>query len=131
MEKIKILIAEDDRLAQAFYNKGLSNDRFDKKFVGNGEEAVMAYRAWKPDVIVLDIQMPVKGGYAALDDIRVMEKSVKKKTPIIMASAMSKKDDMLNCAKLGIEGYILKPFKAEEITDSIMGYYNKFLSSQG
>ncbi|MBI3813949.1 MAG: response regulator [Nitrospinae bacterium] len=124
--RLKILIADDDKGIQALYNKGLPDDWFEKHIVGNGSDAIELYKSWRPDIIVLDIMMPVMSGYEALKKIREMEKYSKDKSPaIIMATAMSSKNDILDCAKLGIQGYIIKPFKHTEIGGQILSYYRK------
>jgi CheY-like chemotaxis protein len=123
--KLKILIADDDKSIQALYNKGLSDDWYEKRIVGNGNDAVEIYKSWRPDIIVLDIMMPIMSGYEVLKKIREIEKYGKdKSTAIIMSTAMSSKNDILDCAKLGIQGYIVKPFKHTEISSKILSYYH-------
>lgn len=124
--KLKILITDDDKSIQALYYKGLPEDFFEKRIVGNGSDAIELYKSWKPDIVILDIMMPVMSGYEALKKIREMEKYSKDKSSvIIMATAMSSKNDILDCAKLGIQGYIIKPFKHTEISNRILSYYQK------
>jgi DNA-binding response OmpR family regulator len=121
MSKIKLLIAEDDESTLALYDKGLSKDMFEKRFAMNGQDALDIYHAWKPDIVVLDIVMPVMTGYSVLQEIR--ENAGDNKTTIIMASSMSTKDDMRDCSKLGIQGYITKPFKFKEIGNIIINCF--------
>ncbi len=130
MDRLKVLIAEDNKTCQAFYKEGLPDDSFDKKFADNGEEAVEIYESWEPDVIALDLEMPVKSGYAALKEIRKMEKGLERSTAIIIVSSISSREDIRDCAKLGIQGYVIKPFKTEEIAGIISEYYQKFRSSK-
>jgi len=118
MNKIKLLIAEDDESAGVLYDKGLNNDMFEKQYAMNEEEALNIYYSWQPDVIVLDIMMPVMTGYSVLQEIR--ENAGDKKTTIIMSSSMSTKDDMRDCSKLGIQEYITRPFKYKEIGNAII-----------
>lgn len=73
MDKLKILIAEDDVVTQMFYKKGLKEDVFLKAIVDNGEEALRVYSNWKPEILLLDIKMPVKSGYEVLKEIRRRE----------------------------------------------------------
>ena len=118
MSKIKILIAEDDESIRDLYDMGLSKDMFEKRFATNGQDALDIYKSWKPEIIVLDIVMPVMTGYSVLQEIR--ETAGDNKTTIIMSSSMSTKDDMRDCSKLGIQGYITKPFKFKEIGNIII-----------
>ncbi len=129
MDKLKIIIAEDDGVTQMFYDEGLSDDTFDKRIVGDGQEAVSEYESWNPDIVVLDMMMPIKNGQEALIEIRKMEKDCNRRTMVVMTTAISTKEDIHQCAKIGIEGYISKPFEISEISDLILKCYEKFQSS--
>ncbi len=129
MDKLKIIVAEDDGVTQMFYDEGLSDDVFDKRIVENGQEAVSEYESMNPDIVVLDMMMPIKNGQEALKEIRKIEKDCNRRTIVIMATAISTKEDLLECAKIGIDGYINKPFEISEISDLILKIYEKFQSS--
>jgi CheY-like chemotaxis protein len=116
--KIKLLLVDDDKSILDLYEKCLSSDVFEKRTVDNGKAALEAFHTWHPDVIVLDIMMPVMTGFAVLDAIRTAEKD--KTTTIIMATSMSDSQNVRDCAKFGIQGYIVKPFKPKEIANKIM-----------
>ena len=122
-DKIKILIVEDDHTTRLLYDKGLFNQVFDKKMAVSGKEALLVYDEWHPDVILLDIYLPEMTGYQVLKEIRTTIKD--KKTTIVMATSLSDKEDVLSCMKLGVEGYIIKPFSCSEIGANILGYYAK------
>ena len=130
MDKLKILIAEDSKLARELYKMSLSDETYEKQFAENGEEVLEMHKLFKPDIMILDLMMPVKSGYAALKDIRGSEKSLEKKTAIIIVTGMKDKEDIIDCAKLGIQGYIIKPINREKLGNTILDYYNKFLESQ-
>lgn len=130
MDKIKTLIAEDNKLTQEQYNDGLPDDSYEKRFANNGNEALEIYKSWNPDLIVLDLMMPVKSGYATLKEIRKIDKKLNKMTAVIVVSVLSGKEDIIDCAKLDIQGYIIKPFKISKINNVISIYYQKFKSSQ-
>lgn len=127
MDKLKLLIAEDEKITQLIYQKGFGSepfkDIFDLTIVGNGEDAFNTYQRRKPDIVVLDIMMPVMSGYNVLKKIRtqVMDMS----TVIIMASNLKGKDDVQDCLRLGIDGYIVKPFGVKEIGGQVYEYYKK------
>jgi CheY-like chemotaxis protein len=123
MEKLKVLVADDNKSALAFYQMGLKEEEFDRKFVNNGKEAVDAYMEWTPDVVVLDIMMPVMSGYQALKAIREMEKKSGRNTVIVVSTALADKSDIVDCVKVGIQGYMLKPFRYEELAGKIRGYH--------
>lgn len=109
----KILIAEDDRIAQALYKKGLPQKICTVKIVDNGEEAISQFIEWQPDIVLLDYSMPLVNGYQALKTIRGSKSG--KTTTIIMVTSMSDRENIVACAQVGIQGYIVKPFRTDEI----------------
>ena len=122
---IKILIAEDNKSVQALYNVGLPDGQFQKKFVENGQDAVSEYEAWKPEIVILDLIMPLMSGYAALKAIREKESENGRDTTIIISTGSAEKNDIMDCAKLGMAGYILKPFKHRELPEKIESFHAK------
>ena len=123
MEKLKVLVVEDNKVAQKLYDHGLVSAVFDKRFVDNGKDALEVYSSWQPDIIMLDYIMPVMDGYSVLKEIR--ENIGDNSTIIIMVTFMYPEEGLRDCFKLGIQGYIVKPFKFREITDVILNYYKK------
>ncbi|MBN2123513.1 MAG: response regulator [Deltaproteobacteria bacterium] len=123
MAKLTILIAEDDKRMQMVYDTGLPSAVFEKHFAENGKEALEIYNSLHPDIIVLDILMPVMSGYDALRKIR--EELEDTSTAIIMATSKAGEEDVMACIRHGIQGYVLKPFKWTEIADRILKYYGK------
>lgn len=122
-EKTKILIAEDEIVAQQLFKIGFRDPCFEIKIVPDGEEAMIVYNAWKPDIILLDILMPLKNGYQTLREIRsVLHDNA---TSVIMVSSVSEKEDILACAKLGIQGYVLKPINSKKIADTVLKYHRQ------
>lgn len=120
-ERIKILIAEDDHTTRLLYDRGFFGQIFDKRMVISGKEAIQVYGEWRPDMIVLDIYLPEMTGFQVLKEIRATVGD--RDTTIVMATALSGREDILSCMKLGIEGYIVKPFSCGEIAAKVLGYY--------
>ena len=121
MPKLKLLIAEDDKVTRRIYQKGLPETIFETRMVADGSETLKTYKEWNPDVILLDIMMPVLNGFQVLQKIRTNFKD--KATTIIMATSMSEKSSIVECVKLGIQGYVIKPFPREEIASTIVKYH--------
>jgi CheY-like chemotaxis protein len=123
MSEIKILLVDDDKDIHDLYDEGLANTLFSKKFAVNGEEALKIYDVWHPDVIVLDLLMPLMAGYAVLREIRHTRRD--KSTIVIMATASTDSQDVRDCVELGIQGYIIKPFRLKEIGTTILRYIHQ------
>src|SRR5512135_3755765 len=115
MEKLKVFIADDDLNFHRLYAFALKGDRYEVRLVENGESALALYDSWGPDIILLDMIMPVMTGYNALKAIRERERETGKHTTVIMVTAMTDRDGVKECAPLGIEGYIVKPFDFREL----------------
>jgi len=120
---LKLLVAEDSEPFRMLYELNLDRGRFDIVFAANGQEAVSLFQSFKPDIILLDLVMPVMSGAAALKEIRAQEDGGARKTVIIMVTAMQPDDDMLESVKSAADGYLLKPFKRNEINAVILKYF--------
>ncbi len=122
-ERLKMLIVEDSLLAQSIYDEVLEGSIFEKRFADNGEEALDIYYSWKPEIILLDILLPEVSGYEVLKKIRSQHMDFT--TAIIMTTGLSRKDDVLDCVKLGIQGYIVKPPDYGQFTKRVLEYFGK------
>ncbi len=123
MSKLKILIIEDSLVFQEFIKEILIDDIFEKRFSGDGKDGLEVYRLWKPDIILLDMVLPVMSGYSVLQEIRQSFKD--QSTTVIIQTTLSDKDDVMECVKLGVQGYIIKPPNPDETADKILKYYEK------
>ena len=117
MPKLKLLVAEDSKSMQIFYQKELPDSLFEKQIVPDGEKALEAYDAMKPDIILLDINMPILNGYQTLKAIRQEKEDTS--TTVIMVTSSSEKEEVVACAKLGIQGYVVKPFQVKDLMEAI------------
>jgi two-component system, cell cycle response regulator len=79
----------------------------------NGEEGLALATKEKPDLIILDCNMPVMDGVAMLRKLR--EHAELKRTPVIMLSAESGLENLAIVARLGVRDYVTKPFREEEL----------------
>jgi signal transduction histidine kinase/DNA-binding response OmpR family regulator/HPt (histidine-containing phosphotransfer) domain-containing protein len=116
-QRRSILVAEDVPINQLLIETILARYGHTVTLVGNGEEAVQAWRK-NPgsfDVIFMDIQMPVMDGFQATRMIRELETAQGGSIPIIAMTAYAMKEDMEKCRAAGMDDYISKPFKAEDI----------------
>ena len=81
----------------------------------DGEIAVSTYSAEKPDLVIMDITMPNKTGIEALKEIKAMDPGAK----VVMCSAMGQEAMVVEAIKLGALDFIVKPFKAERILQTV------------
>ena len=116
--KLKVLIVEDDESLLNLYDAAVSSDLFEKRLVADGRSAMESYKSWHPDIIVLDIFLPDMSGRSILEEIR--NDAADMETTIIVSTSTDEKKDMDACRKLGIQGYIVKPFSYKEINEKIL-----------
>lgn len=108
---LKVLIAEDVGM-NMFLIKSLLVEMIPGIEVieaTNGQEAVDAHRRILPDLILMDVQMPILDGLEATEAIRIWEKNTGKHTPIIALTAGALKEEMEACYSRGMDGFITKP----------------------
>lgn len=102
----KILVAEDDKFLSNAYRVKLTKAGFDVKVAGDGAEALNILQTFIPDLILLDLVMPVKDGFATLEVIKADEKL--KMIPVIVASNLGQKEDCDRALKLGAKDFVVK-----------------------
>ncbi|MFT5791674.1 MAG: PAS domain S-box-containing protein [Saprospiraceae bacterium] len=121
----KVLIVEDNKinmlLAKTLVKKIISNCTIYQAMDGN--EAVEHYKKEKPDVILMDIQMPNKNGYEATHEIRQLAGGAS--TPIIAVTAGIMSDDREKCLKAGLDDYLSKPIIESDLEQILMKWLNK------
>ena len=119
--KIRLLLAEDDeKLLEEEKRYFLSQAGFDLVgAVTNGSDAIKTYNDLKPDVMVLDLVMPVKDGISALEEIK------KGDGKIIAVSNVDNESYASTALNLGADYFLLKPFSLDELSRKITSIYNK------
>ena len=110
IDKLRVLIAEDNRTNQIVIKSMLKKEQMTLKFANNGKLAVEAFEGEKPDLILMDISMPEMDGLSATRAIRNLEGSVKKEhCPIIALTANAMAGDRETCLDAGMDDYLAKP----------------------
>lgn len=108
--QIKILMAEDEPDVLAVMGRSIARHGYDVITASNGEEAWEKIKSESPDVILLDINMPMKNGFEVLKLVR--ENPVQDKwQPVIIISARSELNDIQKSYNLEADHYITKPVK--------------------
>lgn len=106
----KILVIDDDRNILQIIELYLRKAGFEVSTCADGNTAFDVYREKKPDLVVLDVMLPGRDGWAILHDIRANGD-----TPVIMLTAKGDTGDRVQGLDLGADDYIAKPFDAKEL----------------
>ena len=104
--KKKIVVAEDDQFLSNAYRVKLTKEGFEVKMVGDGQELMNLLKTYRPDIIILDLLMPVKDGFEAIKEIKASP--ALKNIPVIIASNLGQKNDIDQGKALGASDYIIK-----------------------
>ncbi len=110
MTKQKILIVDDDTNISELISLYLTKECFETQCVENGEDALVAFSTFRPDLILLDLMLPGMDGYQVCREIRKTSQ-----TPIIMLSAKGEVFDKVLGLELGADDYVIKPFDSKEL----------------
>lgn len=102
----KILIAEDDKFLIAAYKAKFAKAGFDLKIVTDGKEALDALKSYTPDVMLVDLIMPNKDGFAVLEEMG--KNPAYAAIPVIVASNLGQKEDVQKAKALGARDFIVK-----------------------
>ena len=105
-----ILVVEDDRNISDLIRMYLEKEGFEVRSAYDGGKAVEEYDKQAPDMVLLDIMLPVMDGWAVCAHIRE-----KGKTPIIMLTAKSDVGDRITGLEMGADDYLVKPFEMKEL----------------
>jgi two-component system chemotaxis response regulator CheY len=112
----KILIVDDAAFMRMMVKDNLKKAGYsDFMEAGDGEDAVNKYNENKPDLVLLDITMPIKDGIQTLQTIKQINPQAK----VIMCSAMGQEGMVVEAIKLGALDFIVKPFKPERLIQTV------------
>lgn len=111
MKKTRVLVVDDELSIVKFLKANLEANGFDVITSMNGEEGLKTFEKELPDLVILDIMMPVMDGFELCRRVREWSQ-----VPIIMLSARGDERDKVKCLDLGADDYVTKPFSANELT---------------
>ena len=106
----KVLIVEDDSNIAELLHLYLEKEGFETKVAKDGGKGVEYFRSFQPNLVLLDIMLPIMDGWTVLKKIR--EESA---TPVIMLTAKGETEDKVTGLESGADDYIVKPFEMKEV----------------
>jgi CheY-like chemotaxis protein len=122
-QNISILLVEDNRVNQMVTQKILTKNGYQVDIANNGIEAIQALETNRYDLVLMDILMPKMGGYEATRQIRSKDASViDPALPIIALTASALREDEDKCLSAGMNDYIAKPVKPQELIDKVKNW---------
>jgi PAS domain S-box-containing protein len=116
---LHILLAEDNPVNQRLAQRLLENEGHKVQVAANGREALEVLEQHPFDLALFDIQMPVLDGLELTAAIRVQERGTARHLPIVALTAHAMKGDRERCLDAGMDEYVAKPIKKQELFDVI------------
>jgi CheY-like chemotaxis protein len=114
-EKLRVLLADDDRGTTALLQAAIESDRMTCQCAGSGLEALEIARKWLPDVAVLDVKMPGLDGYQVLASLRREPRRI----PVLLLTGCDQESEIMKGFRLGAADYVVKPFDPMEVRERI------------
>ena len=125
VNKQKILIVDDDENIAELISLYLTKEGFDTMMVHDGEEALVAFDTYQPNLMLLDLMLPGIDGYQVCREIRA-----RSNTPIIMLSAKGEVFDKVLGLEMGADDYIMKPFDSKEMVARVKAVLRRYQPGQ-
>ena len=107
---VTVLVVEDDRNIAELLQMYLEKEGYAVSTAHDGGQGLAKFRSIKPDLVLLDVMMPVMDGWGVCKAIRA-----ESQTPVIMLTAKGETDDKVTGLKTGADDYITKPFEMKEV----------------
>ena len=111
----KILVADDAMFMRNRTSKLPTANGYEVVQASNGEEAVKRYFEEKPDVVLMDITMPVLDGIEALKQMKAGDPDAR----VVMVTAMGQKSMVLEAIKAGAKDFVIKPFDPDRLLEAV------------
>ncbi len=118
--KLHVLLVEDNKMNQRYCSILLSEFGYTCTIANSGIEAIQKLKEEKFDLIIMDLQMPEMDGYETSIILRV---ELKIETPIIALTANALPEEKLKCLKCGMNDYLAKPFKPNQLNKKIIALF--------
>jgi len=117
----KILLVDDAAFMRMRCAKLLKEHGYEVEEAENGQEALQKYQAVRPDLVLMDITMPVMDGITATRELRALDPNAK----VVMVTALGQQAMVIEAIKAGAKDFVVKPFQP----DKILGTVRKMVGS--
>ncbi len=118
--QLRILLAEDNVVNQTLALRLLGKLGHQADVANNGQEALELHARNRYDLVLMDVQMPIMGGFDATARIREREAAGAARTPIVAMTAHAMKGDRERCLEAGMDGYLSKPVHAPDLVEVLI-----------
>jgi two-component system phosphate regulon response regulator PhoB len=127
--KKKLLIIEDDRSLASVVEYNFANSGYEVFCAHDGLDGINQARSRRPDIILLDLMIPVVDGIEVCRQLRA--ESATRETPIVMVTAKSEEVDQLIGFSVGADDYVIKPFSVRVLLEKVKTLLRRHTRAQG
>jgi DNA-binding response OmpR family regulator len=113
----RVLLAEDDRSVRDALVMALELEGYEVRATNDGEQALVAFDPFQPDVVILDVMMPGMGGLDATRALRLDPGLAR--VPVILLTARAQESDIEQGFGAGADDYVVKPFSPRELASRV------------
>jgi signal transduction histidine kinase/CheY-like chemotaxis protein len=128
-QSLQILVAEDNRINQLLAVRLLEKRGHHVVVAGNGRLALSALEKQRFDLVLMDVQMPEMGGLEATQQLRAQEKETGRRQTVVAMTAMAMKGDRERCLAAGLDGYLSKPIRPQQLDEVLESYFPQTASA--
>jgi CheY-like chemotaxis protein len=112
-----VLVVDDDAVIRQLITVNLELEGFEVETAEDGQDCLDKVKAYKPDVITLDIMMPKMDGWDAAAALRADDET--SSIPVILLSARAQQADLSRGDTIGVDAYLTKPFDPDELIKTV------------
>jgi len=123
---MRVLIVDDEPMVRDVLARYLTRSGFIAESAGDGESAIAAFDASRPDLVVLDLMLPRIDGFSVFHSIRA-----RAATPVIMLTARGEETERIAGLELGADDYVAKPFSPREVVARVQAVLRRQSSQDG
>ncbi len=120
-----VLLVEDNGINRLYIETLLSDEGYRVVGAGNGREALAALDGMVPDIVLMDVQMPVMDGLECARRIRANADPGRASVPIVALTGYAMDDDRKKCLEAGMSSFLSKPFEDEQIIGAVAAELGK------
>jgi len=122
LQSLRVLLVEDEEKLATLLESAIGGDFHSFTIAFNGEAGLQQYKKLSPDIVITDITMPKMSGLAMAKEIKKINSNI----PIIILSAYSETEKLLNAIDVGVVKYFIKPFDPDEVLEYIYSLKDVF-----
>jgi CheY-like chemotaxis protein len=115
----RVIVADDSPVVRELIAVNLELEGLEVEQCGDGAEALRRIAARPPDLVMLDIVMPVMDGFSALEQIRADPRIAS--LPVVLVTGRASAADLARGRELGVDTYVTKPFEPTELVGAVLG----------